>query len=83
MKETQIIFITIQPGGTVDVQVRGSELSPASYGKVIGTAVRITADMFATETGQDRKEFIRLLLKEVNKAAHSADPLTVHSASVN
>lgn len=80
---TQIIFITIQPGGTVDVQVRGSELSLQSYGKVIGTAVRITADMFAMESGQDRKEIIRALLKEVNKAAHGTDHLNVNSASVN
>lgn len=83
MTAQQIIFVTIQPGGTVDVQVRGSELSLQSYGKVIGTAVRITADMFAGASGDDRKELIRALLKEVNKAAHGTEALHVHSASVN
>lgn len=79
---TQIIFVTIQPGGAVDVQVRGSELSVQSYGRVLGVAARITANMFAQASGEDRKEVIRFLLKEINKSAHGSDDLNVQQKLV-
>lgn len=65
------------------MQVRGSALSVQSYGHVIGTAVRITAEMFAQSSGADRKELIRALLKEVNKTAHDSVPINLHSATLN
>jgi len=81
----QIVAISIQDNGTVDVQVRGSSLSVQGYGRAIGVAVRIAADMFsqASEGQATAKEATREILKEINKAAYGTEPLSVHSASVN
>lgn len=83
MNAQQIIFVTIQPGGAVDVQVRGSELSVQSYAHCLGVATRIAAQMFANAGGVDQKEIIRHMLKEINKTAHSSESIAVQSASLN
>lgn len=78
----QIIAVTLEEGGRVDVKVQGSPLSIESYGNVLGTVVRIASNLFA-DTGEiEQKEAIRLLLKAIQKEAHSPRDINMQRASM-
>ncbi len=78
----QIIIATIEDGGRVDVQVRGSGLDIEQYGRVIGTVIRIAANLFS-DTGEIKsKDAISELLKAANREAYSTQAMNVFRGSV-
>ena len=77
-----IIQVTIEEGGRVDVRVQGSEMSVAQYGHIIGTVVRIAADMFVDASGLPQKDVVSEILKGVNRFAHDRAPIAAYKTTL-